>query len=406
MSSASVPVTMADLRRWAQEARLPGDPPPLSDDAALLIASGHLSPGGRALVVRRMSVGLPLPRLTGPYVDLRRLHHAILHLEKQLDTGMIPNVVATVLRTRLSGMTRRRDDARRVVVVGKGVFATSTRAIRRERRENLYLEIDEREKLFTGLLYTPVANLPVGGGVRRAGSAAVDRIAGFVGSLAGRGAAQNVEAWINEALGTDGQPVPAGHGGADFSDGYEALQFVAGHFYDRIQQSPAWRSDFFELQRSAVNLHAELAEIAADVVALRTLRVDLDRARASGGFDQGFADHLDQREAALRPVWTELLTRVHALIEIAQTVESAAVELRILDEYDRATTLDARIDHLVARSGDRELSVDNTRRLSEQVRAGEEQLRIYRDVLQGNIARIAPYAPPMELPERYEPDQR
>jgi hypothetical protein len=292
------------------------------------------------------------------------------------------------------------------VVVGKGVFATSTRAIRRERRENLYLEIDEREKLFTGLLYTPVANLPVGGGVRRAGSAAVDRIAGFVGSLAGRGAAQNVEAWINEALGTDGQPVPAGHGGADFSDGYEALQFVAGHFYDRIQQSPAWRSDFFELQRSAVNLHAELAEIAADVVALRTLRVDLDRARASGGFDQGFADHLDQREAALRPVWTELLTRVHALIEIAQTVESAAVELRILDEYDRATTLDARIDHLVARSGDRELSVDNTRRLSEQVRAGEEQLRIYRDVLQGNIARIAPYAPPMELPERYEPDQR
>lgn len=403
MTPASVPVTTADLRQWTRDSRLPGDPPPLSDDAALLIAAGHTSPGGRALVVRRMSAGLPLPRLSGPYVDLRRLQHSIAHLEQQLATGSIPNMVATVLRSRLSGMIRKREDARRVVVGGKGVFATSTRAIRRERRENMYLEIDEREKLFTGLLYTPVANLPVGGGVRRAGSAAVDRVAGFVGGLAGRGAAQNVEEWINEALGgSPGQPAPAGRGGASFGDGYETLQFVAGHFYDRIVWSPAWRSDFFELQRTQVNLHAELAEIAADVVALRALRVDLDRARASGGFDEGFAEHLEQREAALRPVWTEMLERVQALVEIAQTVESAAAELRILDEYDRASTLDDRIDHLLARSGDRELSADHTRRLSEQVRAGEEQLRIYRDVLQGNIARIAPQTM-RELPERYEP---
>lgn len=401
MSTPRVPVGVADLREWTQEARLPGDPPPLSDDAALLIAAGHLSPAGRAIVVRRMSANLPMPRLADSYSDLHRLQHSIAQIEVQLDTGVMPNVVATVLRARLSSMIRRREEARRIVVVGKGVFATSTRAIRRERRENVYLEIEERERLFAGLLATPTANLPLGGSVRRAGSAAVDRVAGFVSGLAGRNAGRNVEEWINEALGSPSATPP--RRGASFSDGYETLQFVAGHFYDRIAGNRAWRSDFFELQRTQVNLHAELAEIAADIAALRSLRVDLDRARANGGFDAGFAEHLDNREAALRPVWTELLGRVQALVEIAQTVESAAVELRVLDEYDRTSTLDSRIDQLVARSGDRELSADHSRLLSEQVRAGEEQLRIYREVLSGDVARLSPHQPQQQLPDRYEP---
>lgn len=401
MSTARVPVSTADLRQWCTDSRLPGEPPALSDEAALLIASGHCTPAGRALVVRRMSMGLPLPRLAEPYADLRRTQHAITHIERQLTTGAMPNMVAAVLRTRLAGLIRKREDARRTVVVAKGVFPGGTRAIRRERRENVYLELDERERLFGGLLCTPVANLPTGGPARRAGSAAIDRFAGFIGGLAGRGAASSVEEWITEALGGPGSPSPSGRG-ASFSDGYETLQFIAGHFYDRITGNRAWRSDFFELQRTQVNLHAELAEIAADVVALRSLRVDLDRARATGGFDPDFVAHLDQREAALRPVWTELLQRVQALTEIAQTVESAAEELRLLDEYDRASTLDARIDHLVARSGDRELSADHSLGLAEQVRAGEEQLRIYRDVLQGDLARIAAPAQ-YQLPERYEP---
>ena len=370
-----------------------------------MIAAGHLAPGPRSILVRRMSTGLPVPRLTNTsYSDLRRIQHGIVHIERQLAAPSMPNIVATVLRTRLSGMIRKRDDARRTVVVAKGVFAGSTRAIRRERRENVYLELDERERLFSGLLGTPTPNLPAGGTVRRAGSVAVDRVAGFVGQFAGRNAANSVEEWVNEALGA---PLTSAltTRGASFADGYETIQFVAGHFYDRIVGNPAWRSDFFDLQRTQVNLHAELAEIAADVVALRSLRLELDRARAAGGFDQSFADHLDQREAALRPVWSQLLDRVQALTEIAKTVESAAVELRVLEEYDRASTLDARIDHLVARSGDREMSADQARRLSEQVRAGEEQMRIYRDVLQGDIARIMPPSAMRELPERYEPER-
>ncbi|NED61882.1 hypothetical protein G3I15_13275, partial [Streptomyces sp. SID10244] len=212
--------------------------------------------------------------------------------------------------------------------------------------------------------------------------------------------------WANQILVPEPEgasTVPLGTpGSVTFVDGYETLLFVAGHFYDRIVRNPAWLSDHFEIQRTQVNLHAELAEIAADVIALRAVRIDLDRAKRNGGFDRSFAEHIDRRETALRPVWTELIDRVQALGEVAAVVESAAVELRVLAEYDRASTIDDRIDDLIARSGDREISVDNAKRLTEQVRSGEEQLRIYRDVLQGNIARISP-AVPRELPARYEP---
>ncbi|SKZ32450.1 Uncharacterised protein [Mycobacteroides abscessus subsp. abscessus] len=189
---------------------------------------------------------------------------------------------------------------------------------------------------------------------------------------------------------------------ANFVDGYETLMFLAAHYYDRIMRNPAWRSDHFAVQRTQVNLHAELAEIVADVIALRSVRIDLDRAKRNGGFDASFAAQIDRRETVLRPVWTELIDRVQALGDVAYVVESAAVELQILSEYNRAATIDDRIDALIARSGDREISVDNAKRLTEQVRSGEEQLRIYRDVLEGNIARISP-AVPRELPARYEP---
>lgn len=88
--------------------------------------------------------------------------------------------------------------------------------------------------------------------------------------------------------------------------------------------------------------------------------IDLDRAKRRGGFDKDFAQQIDKREEALRPVWSELIDRVQALGEVAHVVESAAVELRILDEYNRAATIDDRIDALISRSGDREVSVDNS----------------------------------------------
>lgn len=399
MTSPQRAVSAADLRQWTTDARVPGQPVELSDTAGILIAAGYLSPTARATVVRRVTQGLPMPVPQQGFSEVRRVQRGILHAERKLNSTMLPGFVVPIIRSRLNGLTRRRDDARRVVVTGKGVFPSGLRAIRRERRENVYLEIEEREQLFAGLLCTPVANLSTSG-ARWAGTDAVDKVAGVVDKVAGRAGRRQVEQWADEVFGTVPTTVDSSRGSV-FADGYEALLYVAGHYYDRVRNNPAWLSDHFDMQRVQVNLHAELAEIASDIVALRALRVDLDRARANGGFDPGFVAHLAEREEALRPVWSELIDRVHALAEISATVESAAVELRLLNEFDRATTIDARIDHLLSRSGDRELSADHSRRLSQQVRSGEEQLRIYRDVLQGNIAQLG--GAPMELPDKYTP---
>ncbi|WP_026919508.1 hypothetical protein [Gordonia shandongensis] len=400
MTSPQRSVDAAAIRQWTVDARVPGQPPELSDEACLLIAAGYLAPTARATVVRRISQGLAMPVPSAGFSELRRVQRGIAHAERKLSSTRIPGVVVPIIRSRLAALVRRRDEARRAVVTAKGVLPTGMRAIRRERRENVYLEIEEREQLFSGLAYTPVANLSTSG-ARWAGTDALDRVAGVVDKVAGRAGRRQVEQWADEVFGTAPTTQDAGRG-AGFADGYETLLFVAGHYYDRIRTNPAWCSDHFEMQRVQVNLHAELAEVASDVVALRALRVDLDRARAGGGFDAGFLAHITEREEALRPVWTQLIDRVHALTEICSTVESAAVELRLLDEFDHASTIDARIDHLLARSGDRELSADHSRRLSQQVRSGEEQLKIYRDVLAGNIAQLG-YAAPVELPERYEP---
>ena len=390
------------IREWCDRSALPGERRELTDTAALLIAAGYLTPGGRAIVVRRISTGRPMPTVPAGFGDLRRLQRAIVQLEHQLSNPVVPSVVGAVMRNRLNGLQRRRDDARKHIVTAKGVLASGTRAIRRERRENVYLEIEERERLFSGLLCTPTPNVNSSGYVRRAGTAAIDRIAGVVGQVAAKSGNPQAGQWADQLFATGRDAQAGAPRAAHFVDGYETLLFIAGHYYDRIVGNPAWRSDHFEVQRTQVNLHAELAEIAADVIALRAVRIDLDRAKRNGGFDRTFAAQIDQRETTLRPVWSELIDRVQALGEVAHVVESAAVELQVLAEYNKAFTLDDRIDALIARSGDREISVDNTMRLTEQVRSGEEQLRIYRDVLQGNIARISP-AVPRELPARYEP---
>lgn len=402
MNSPQRVVSPADLRQWTTDARVPGQPSELSDAACILIAAGYLAPTARATVVRRMSLGLPIPVPPTSFSELRRVQRGILHAERKLTSTRLPGFVVPIIRSRMAGLVKRRDEAHRAVVTAKGVFPSGMRAIRRERRENIYLELEEREQLFAALLCTPVANIS-SSGARWAGTDALDKVAGVVDKVAGRAGRRQMEQWADEVFGT----VPTtqdSNRGSTFADGYETLLFVAGHYFDRIRTNPAWLSDHFEMQRVQVNLNAELAEISSDIVALRALRVDLDRARANGGFDQGFAAHLAEREAALRPVWTELIDRVQALISMCETVESAAVELRLLNEFDRATTIDARIDHLLSRSGDRELSADHSRRLAEQVSSGEEQLRIYRDVLQGNIAQLGSIAP-AQLPPRYEPNK-
>ena len=112
---------------------------------------------------------------------------------------------------------------------------------------------------------------------------------------------QQVESW---ARGADPQPMPAAPAAPQqmaFIDGYETLLYVVGAYYDRIQASPSWRSEHFEVQRSQINLHADVADVAADIIALRSVRVDLDRAMRNGGFDQQFVDHIAAKRAGLAP---------------------------------------------------------------------------------------------------------
>ncbi len=372
---------------------IPGIWPELSDAAAVVIATGHLSASARDVMIRRMSAGLPIPAsppFAGPggFGGLRRLQRSIGAVDAQLTNPMLPSMVAPVIRSRRNSLMRRFDDARRAVVTGKGVFATSIRGIRRERREGLHLELTDRERLFDGLTYTPTPNIASGGYVRRAGGAAIDRAVGVVGAAATKAGLDRGGRWVSEILGDLETPSPTGD--ARFIDAYETLLYAAGSFYDRIVRCPAWGSDHFEMQRATIDLNAELADVAADVITLRTIRVDLENSRRAADFDADLSDHIASREGSLRPVWNELVERVAALAAVAEVVESAAVELRVIAEFAHTATIDDRIDRLVARSGEREISADNTKRLGEQVRAGEEQLRIYRDVLQGNIARLSP----------------
>ncbi|CAM3201137.1 hypothetical protein DFJ75_4527 [Williamsia muralis] len=375
----------ADIRRWCDHSKIPGRHPDLSDAASILIASGFLSDSARAVLVRRATAGMPIPAIGG-FGDLRRLHRELDQLDDYLRNPRMPRVGAMVLRSRIMTLTRRRETARNLVTASKPVFAGTVRGIRRERRDGLYLDIPDRERLFNALLFTPTPNSLDSGYLRRAGAMAANTAAGVIGQLTdGRSRAGQ---WVAEKAAIIEGPDDDSSSSAGFVDGYETLLYVAGSAYDRIVRSPVWRSDHFSAQRTQINLHAELAEISADVINLRTVRIELDRVRVVAASDERLGEQLRSREAELRPVWSQLIARVAALADVADAVAAAAHELRILEQVNYAGTIDHRIDQLIGRSGERELSAENTRRLSEQLGMGRTHLRDYRNILQGNVTGV------------------
>ena len=374
----------ADIRRWCETSRMPGRQPDLSDPAAILIASGFLSEQARAVLVRRSTAGLAVPAIGG-FGELRRLQRELGQLEDQLRNPRMPKVAALVVRSRVVALSRRRDAARNLVTASKPVFAGTVRGIRRERREGLHLDISDRERLFNGLLFTPCPNALDVNYLRRATAMAASTAAGVIGQLTDN--RSKAGQWVAGKAATfdDGETDESSSASSRFVDGYETLLYIAGNAYDRIVRSPVWHSDHFEVQRGQINLHAELAEIATDVINLRTVRIELDRVRAVADSDDRLREQLRSREAELRPVWSQLIDRVAALWDVADAVAAAAAELKVLDQVNYAGTIDQRIDHLIARSGERELSAENTRRLGEQLGAGRAHLRDYRNILQGNV---------------------
>jgi hypothetical protein len=374
----------ADIRRWCERARLPGRAPDLSDPAAILIASGFLSEQARAVLVRRSTAGLPVPGIGG-FGELRRLQRELGQLEEHLRNPRVPKVAGLLVRSRVVALSRRRDAARNLVTASKPVFAGTVRGIRRERREGIHLDIGDRERLFNGLLFTPCPNALDVNYLRRATAMAANTAAGVIGQLTDN--RSKAGQWVaGKAATIDDSDGETASGSSRFVDGYETLLYIAGNAYDRIVRSPVWHSDHFVVQRGQINVHAEVAEIATDVINLRTVRIELDRVRAVADADERLSEQLRSREAELRPVWSQLIERVAALWDVADAVAAAAQELKVLDQVNYAGTIDQRIDHLIARSGERELSAENTRRLGEQLGAGSSHLRDYRNILQGNIS--------------------
>ncbi|MFD6893440.1 hypothetical protein ACFWB0_02670 [Rhodococcus sp. NPDC060086] len=366
----------AQVRRWCDQCRIDGRREPLSDDAAIAIASGHLDDPARAILAARRSLARRIPDIGG-FGELRRLSDERERFAARA-AAQRPGVSRLMLEHRASEIDKRIRSARQAIVHSPAHYAQGVRAVRRERRDGIHLEIEQREALFRALQHTP-APIPV---------AAVDRARDTVLSIA------------SDRLGRWSEHTPAAETGrraaevlarqvpgeADrFVDRYDTLLFLAGALYDQIESSPAWHSEHLAVQRTQLNLTDELTQIATDAVALRGLLAELEDAidtapAARAGFES--------RIAALDPVWAQLLDRVAALARIGDLLEFADGRMAMVDVAERAANLDARIDDLIGRSGSRELSTDNTNFVGDQFGGAAESIGVLQSALLGDIAEL------------------
>ncbi|WP_072806522.1 hypothetical protein [Rhodococcoides yunnanense] len=346
------------VRRWCERARLDGRRPPLSDAAAVAIAAGRLDEPTRTVLAARRRVGKTMPSIGG-FAAIRVLAD---ERERWLgkDTRNKPGS-ALVYRLRAAELTKRLDHLRTALVMSNKHYANGVRAVRRDRRDGVHLDLDQRDALFDALRRTPVPKREAGTVVERTGLSMLDSAAERVA-----GAAKNTRF---EDLGGRASTVIAEL--ADqrddvFSDRYETLLFLAGASFDRVRASPAWRSEHFVVQRTQLDLADELTQIAVDAHSLREIDSELDGIAALI-FDGATRTQVATRRTALDAVWAQLIDRVAALVRVADLVNRAEGELRTMDVIQQAHSLDDRIDALVARAGNRELSAANTHFVGDQL---------------------------------------
>ncbi|MFC4605722.1 hypothetical protein [Rhodococcus kronopolitis] len=364
------------VRQWCEQARIDGNRRELSDDAAVLIAAGHLDEPTRQVLTNRRRVGRVIPTVIA-FTDLRLLTDEQTRLQRRASETR-PGAAALLVGYRAADLARRLQSARAAVLVSDSHYANGVRAIRRERRDGVHLEPAQREALYAALQRTP-APLPDGRGpveqvLGSTFGAAAERVASRApGALAEAGR------WAAQALGAT--PGPAGE---RFADPVDTLLFLAGTLFDRIDGSSAWRSEHFEVQRVQLDLADELMQIAVDAVALRGIGAELTSALRSTRVDAA-REQVRARQRALEPVWDQLVERVAALARIGDLLGQAEDQLRSMAATARAMSLDSRIDDLVARSGNRELSAENTHNVGDQFGEVEEMMLGYRSVLYGDI---------------------
>ncbi|SNS91645.1 hypothetical protein [Rhodococcoides kyotonense] len=346
------------VRQWCDAGRLDGRRPPLSDGAAVALAAGRLDESTRVILAARRRAGKTFPSIGG-FAAIRILAD---ERERWLakDTRNKPGS-AVVYRMRAAELAKRLDHLRTTVVMSNKHYANGVRAVRRERRDGLHLDLDQRDALFDALRHTPVPKAEAGTVVERTGlsvlDSAADRVADASKNTRFRELGDRASSLIAQF---------ADRRDDVFADRYEALLFLAGASYDRVQASPAWRSEHFMVQRTQLDLADELTQVAVDAHSLHEINDELDGIAAMM-FDDATRDQVATRRRALDAVWAQLIDRVAALVRVADLVTRAEGELRTMDVVQKAHSLDDRIDGLVARAGNRELSADNTHFVGDQL---------------------------------------
>lgn len=385
-SGADVSVTerraliSSHVRTWCEAGIVESNRPELSTEVALLLAGGYVDDETRAIMAERRAVGRSFPDIGG-WSELRYLTDEYTRTCRRLNAARI-GPVQVVLERRVQALEKRVHSARSAVVRSNRHFASSVRAIRKDRRDGLHLDVEQREALFVGLTRTPVpAKSTTGlGSVAGSGSAALDKLAGRLASIEGSGVLADAGRRVAEVL-----DVLTPHDDDGLAGRYDALLYLAGNVYDRIESSNAWHSDHFVVQRNQLDLADEITQISVDTVALRSILAELDEA-ADLARDEATRASIDSRIRALGAVWDQLVERVAALARIGDLVSRAEDQLSSQRAVAHAASLDSRIDDLLARSGSRELSAANTHYVGDQFDGVEELMFAHRAALYGDIA--------------------
>ncbi|MFD4367812.1 hypothetical protein [Rhodococcus sp. NPDC058521] len=370
------------VRAWCEDSRIDGRHEQLSDDAAVLVASGYLDQQTREVLAARRRAGKTIPSIGG-FGVLRGISDEYGEVARKVD-AMKPGPAQLVFKYRATELAKKLRTMRAAVVHSNSHYASGVRQIRRDRRQGVHLDPQQRDALFAALQRTPA---PSGGRwLSEAGNLVRNTAADRLADLSGTGAVAGLGRRVAGVIGRGTDPEHD-----EFADPYDTLLFLAGMLYDRVDGSATWHSEHFAIQRHQLDLAQELTQIAVDAIALRAITAELADADRSAHGDAA-REQIRSRQLALRPVWDQLVDRVAALARIGDLVGQAEVQLRSVSAVRRTMSLDSRIDDLIARSGNRELSAENTHFVGDQFTGVDELLGTYQNALYGDIAALTAWS--------------
>lgn len=346
--------TVSEMERLCTMSAPSAAMPEVSNTAAALIASGLLSHNISEKVVTRVRAGAGFPNI-GHYYLLRHSAVKRARLVKVVQSAA-PLAVKRVAETRIKELDRATNAAFTRFTRGKGAFASSTRKIRQERAQGVYLEPEERVELFSALTSTPSGRAPKG-------------LVEHALRVASTVAVKTQAAPTHQPTIVEGGVVTA------LPEMYSALLLIAGRLFDRfataIQAPIPEVTDF----RVMVDPASELASIAADVTEIRSLAQRKLPGEVHGGdyLTTGLGEEIDTAWAETVErveVFAQLVLRVETIVsaQLPHLVGEGAYGSRQLGQSpvglsDNAAATAARLS---IRSSDRKLATENLRKLTQE----------------------------------------